>query len=163
MQQTDPHIMDYVLGIITAAAVIIGFLMVLHGWLREQWWKLIDWWHEAPAYQEATEPEPDRSPQVNHAEPERTLGSGSAELALNADELAAVKRMIKHNAAARSPSKSSTIAAGFSVSRGGSATYQRASVIYDALFGQPEPAIQFPDPENGGRVPASYPVSGRRT
>jgi len=108
------------------------------------------------------EPEPARSPQVNRAEPERTPGSGSAELALNADELAAAQRMIKHNATARSPSKSSTIAAGFGVSRGGSATYQRASVIYDALFGQPEPAVQYSDPEHGGRVPASYPVSGRR-
>lgn len=152
---------DKVMLIIAGCAVTIGLLSMLYGWLQERWWKFIDWWHQAPAYQQVTEPEPPRSPQVNHAEPERTHGSGSAELALNADELAAVQRMIKHNAAAKSPSKTSTIAAGFGVSRGASAAYQRASIIYDALFGQPEPAIQFPD-ENGGRVPASYPVSGRR-
>ncbi len=161
MQPNDPHIMDYVLAIITVGALVIGLISMLYGWIQDRWWKFIDWWHEAPAYQ-AAEPEPIRSPQLNPVEPARTHGSGSAELALNADELAAVQRMIKHNAAAKSPSKSNTIAAGFGVSRGGSATYQRASVIYDALFGQPEPAVQYSDPEHGGRVPASYPVSGRR-
>jgi len=78
----------------------------------------------------------DEEPQAN--------GSGtSVELQLNAAEVAALQRMIGHNKTAAKPSKSSTIHAGFGVSRGGSPAYQRASLIYDALFGSPAPAVKY--------------------
>lgn len=92
------------------------------------------------------EPEPLSSnafPLLNDAEPYAN-GSGTApELYLNEAEVAALQRMIRHNATAAKPSKSSTIQAGFGVSRGGSAAYTRASLIYDALFGAPAPAVKY--------------------
>jgi len=78
-------------------------------------------------------------------EPQMEPRTEPQELVLNATEVIAVARMIGHNKSAAKPSKSSTIAAGFGVSRGGSAAYQRASVIYDALFGPPPPAIVYRD------------------
>lgn len=63
---------------------------------------------------------------------------------LSSEERAAVQKMIQHKLTAARPSKSTTIQAGFGVSRGGSQLYQRASLIYDALFGQPDPAIETP-------------------
>jgi hypothetical protein len=102
-----------------------------------------------PPPDQRPEPEPARSA----SEPHGTTFDGSEnqrELVLNADEIEAVNRMIKHNTTAAKPSKSSTIQAGFGVSRGGSAAYVRASLIYDTLFGQPEPAVMTP-------------IAGRRT
>lgn len=96
--------------------------------------------HEPP--ESLAEPEPARSA----SEPRGTAFAGSlnaGELRLNADEIAAVRRMIEHKMTAVKPSKSSTIQAGFGVSRGGAALYQRASLIYDTLFGSPEPVVQF--------------------
>lgn len=94
----------------------------------------------------ASEPEPlssDQFPLPNDAEPYAN-GSGTApELYLNEAEVAALQRMIRHNATAAKPSKSSTIQAGFGVSRGGSSAYTRASLIYDALFGAPAPAVKY--------------------
>lgn len=104
------------------------------------------------------EPEPRRSidvPRVNQLEPDEPPFVNAEELHLNADEVVAVARMIKHNATAAKPSKSATIQAGFGVSRGGSAAYQRASAIYDILFGQPAPAIETP--LAGRRTRASFP------
>ncbi len=114
----------------------------------------------------AAEPEPPRSsdiPHMNHVEPLVRGSLNPAELRLNAEEVAAVARMIEHNKTAAKPSKSSTIQAGFGVSRGGSQLYQRASAIYDALFGAPAPAIpqaQYMNPD-GTLVPPTYPVSQR--
>lgn len=109
------------------------------------------------------EPEPLGSPVPLHMNALEPCLSGSSEpfaLALNADEIAAVGRMIEHNKTAARPSKSSAIQAGFGVSRGGSQTYQRASAIYDALFGAPTPAVQYRQPD-GSTAPPSYPVTGR--
>ena len=82
-------------------------------------------------------------PLLNGVEPQSEPFVNRAELHLNADEIAAVARMVDHNRTAAKPSKSSTIGAGFGVSRGGSQAYQRASAIYDALFGPPAPAVQY--------------------
>lgn len=90
--------------------------------------------------------EPRRSEEIPLLNGLELIVNGSenrAELALNADEVAAVGRMILHNRTAAKPSKSSTISAGFGVSRGGSAAYMRASLIYDTLFGPPAPAVQY--------------------
>lgn len=106
--------------------------------------------------EEAAEPQPQRSaapPHLNHAEPDEPPFANADALLLNADEVLAVARMIKHNATAAKPSKSSTIQAGFGVSRGGGATYMRASAIYDALFGQPNPAVLTPIAERPSKAP----------
>jgi hypothetical protein len=95
---------------------------------------------------EDDEPEPLSSsdfPLPAAEEPQTNRSLNLSELALNADEVAALQRMIDHNKTAAKPSKSSTIQAGFGVSRGGSTTYQRASMIYDALFGAPAPAVRY--------------------
>lgn len=95
------------------------------------------------------EPERSRSneiPLLNHEEPEfpvREPNANAANLHLNADEVVALHRMIEHNKTAAKPSKTSTIQAGFGVSRGGGDKYQRASLIYDALFGPPQPAVKY--------------------
>jgi len=94
----------------------------------------------------ADEPEPRRSdaiPLLNATEPQMNGSVNPAELALNAAEVQALQRMIAHNKTAAKPSKSSTIQAGFGVSRGGSPTYVRASLIYDALFGPVAPAVRY--------------------
>jgi hypothetical protein len=95
---------------------------------------------------DAPESEPARSveiPPPAAVEPHANGSQNPSELALNADEVAAVARMIEHNKTAAKPSKSSTIRAGFGLSRGGGSKYQRASAIYDALFGPPAPAVQY--------------------
>lgn len=92
------------------------------------------------------EPEPLRSsdfPLPAAIEPQTNGSANLEELQLNATELAALHRMIEHNKMSVKPSKSSTIQAGFGVSRGGSTAYQRASMIYDALFGTPAPAVRY--------------------
>jgi len=118
-----------------------GLGSVALGWVVKQWDRYVTTAPNADA-----EPAPPRSyefPLLNDEEP-RTNGSENLDtLVLNAAEVEAVNRMIKHNATAAKPSKSSTIQAGFSVSRGGSAAYIRASLIYDALFGTPQPAVRY--------------------
>ncbi len=94
-----------------------------------------------------TEPNSDRTP----------------EFALNLEERTAVAKMIYHKATAEKPTKASIIWAGFGLKKGDSAKYKRASEIYDALFVIPPSVVQFLDTDTGGRVPASYPVSGRRS
>lgn len=94
--------------------------------------------------------------------PEPAEEPGTEGFTLEPDELAAVARMIEHKATAEKATKASIIWAGFGIKKGASAKYQRASEIYDALFVIPPSVVLYPDPENGGRVPASYPVSGRR-
>jgi hypothetical protein len=76
-------------------------------------------------------------------------GSGTAcsAFSLTNDEIAGVRRMINYYretlARGEQPTKSGAILAGFNRKRGGSAEYVRASDIYDALFGAPEPAVKF--------------------
>jgi len=116
--------------------------------------------------EEGSEPEPPRSsdiPHMNHAEPRSGDSLNPAELRLNADEVAAIARMIEHNKTAAKPSKSRTIQAGFGVSRGGSQLYVRASAIYDALFGAPAPAVPSAlfVQDDGTLAPPTYPVSQR--
>jgi hypothetical protein len=92
------------------------------------------------------EPEPPRSDEFSlpaATEPRANGSANLAELQLNAAEVAAIHRMIEHNKVSAKPSKSSTIQAGFGVSRGGSGAYTRASLIYDALFGVPVPAVKY--------------------
>lgn len=100
----------------------------------------------ATATNASAEPAQRRSgdfPLLNGEEPQNEPFANPPELVLNASEIAAVVRMIDHNRIAVKPSKSSTIQAGFAVSRGGSAAYARASLIYDALFGPPPPAVHY--------------------
>lgn len=92
------------------------------------------------------EPEPLRSPEIplpNGTEPLVIGSQNRIELVLNAEEIAAVARMVDHNRTAAKPSKTSTIQAGFGLSRGGGPRYTRAALIYDALFGSPAPAVQY--------------------
>lgn len=74
-------------------------------------------------------------------EPVRSVRERGDSLVLTRDEIAAVARMIAHNKSAAKPTKSSTIQAGFGVSRGGGATYLRASAIYDQIFAAPNEAM----------------------
>jgi hypothetical protein len=93
-----------------------------------------------------SEPEPRRSveiPLLNGQEPHANGSKNPLELALNAEEVIAVARMIEHNRTAAKPSKTSTVQAGFGVSRGESPRYKRASLIYDTLFGPPAPAVTY--------------------
>lgn len=83
-----------------------------------------------------------RSDALEHKrEPVRSVRDAGDLLTLTRDEIAAVARMIAHNKAAAKPTKSSTIQAGFGVSRGGGATYLRASAIYDQIFAAPNEAM----------------------
>lgn len=94
----------------------------------------------------APEPEPQGSPDfplLNGDEPRSPGSLNPGDLLLNAAEITAISRMIEHNKTAAKPSKSSSIQAGFGISRGGSSAYQRASAIYDLLFGPPEPAVKY--------------------
>jgi hypothetical protein len=117
------------------------------------------------------EPEPARSneiPLLNGQEPQfsvRSTNANAVDLHLNAEEMIAVTRMIEHNKTAVKPSKTNTIQAGFGVSRGGGEKYQRASLIYDALFGVPAPAVNGPEfrQPDGTTAPATRPVTGKRT
>jgi hypothetical protein len=97
---------------------------------------------------------------TNPVEPDLNGSLNPVELALNADEVAAVARMIEHKITAKRATKSSAIQAGFGVSRGGSQTYLRASTIYDALFGAPAPAVQYRR-SDGSTEPPTHPVTGR--
>ncbi len=129
---------DTVLMILAIGALTLGLGSVALGWLVRQWDRF--------AHRDATEPEPARSddiPLPNGAEPQMNGSANAAELYLNAAEVIALHRMIEHNKTAAKPSKSSTIQAGFGISRGGSQAYQRASLIYDALFGTPAPAVRY--------------------
>lgn len=54
-------------------------------------------------------------------------------------ERLAVTKMIYHKASNPKATKASAILVGFGVKKGDSATYRRASAIYDALFVLPEP------------------------
>jgi hypothetical protein len=74
-------------------------------------------------------------------EPVRSVREIGDSLVLTREEIAAVARMIAHNKTAAKPTKSSTIQAGFGVSRGAGATYLRASAIYDAIFAAPSEAM----------------------
>jgi len=74
-------------------------------------------------------------------EPTGSVRGPAPVLTLSADELAAVVRMIEHKRTAARPTKSSTIQAAFGVSRGGGATYGRASELYDRFFAAPAEAI----------------------
>lgn len=154
-------IVNYVVLIVVIGALVIGGLSMLLGkvvdlydWVRAWWFDGIEtqrarYEKRAILYNlrdEEEEPEPQGSVDfslLNGVEPEANRSENPAELYLNALEVAALQRMIDHNKTAVKPSKSSTIQAGFGVSRGGSAAYARASQIYDALFGAPSPAVKY--------------------
>lgn len=154
-------LVNYVVLFIVCGALAIGLLSMLFGKIVELYDGARAWWADGIERQRARyekravlynlrddedEPEPLGSiqfPLLNGAEPQTNRSVNPSELQLNAAEVAALQRMIDHNKTAAKPSKSSTIQAGFGVSRGGSAAYQRASVIYDALFGPPAPAVQY--------------------
>lgn len=164
---------EMVVIIIVIGAVVIGLISMLVGWVVERWDRFCAWWEEGfeharqcryvnTAALSEDEPEPLCSspvPHMNAIEPDMSSSLNPAELVLNADEVAAVIRMIEHNKTAAKPSKSSTIQAGFGVSRGGSQLYQRASAIYDALFGPPVPAVQYRQ-QDGSVEPPSHPITG---
>lgn len=122
------------------------------------------------AHDLAPEPEPWRSqaiPLPNGQEPLTPVQNANANavnLYLNADEITALHRMIEHNKTAAKPSKTNTIQAGFGLSRGGGEKYQRASMIYDALFGTPTPAVSDPQyrQPDGSTAPAARPVTRAR-
>lgn len=142
------------LGIAIAVMIGVGLVSMLFGQIVELWDRFLGWLGRTAQ----SEPEHPRSiaiPQVNHVEPDEPAFVNAEEIVLNGEEIEAVARMIKHNAMAKKPSKSSTIQAGFGVARGGSAAYVRASLIYDALFGRPEPAIETP--LAGRRTAARFP------
>jgi hypothetical protein len=161
-------VINYVVGIVVVAALIVGLLSMLFGKVVEAYDWLRAWWADgierqrvryearAPRYglRDTSdfdplgddEPEPLSSstfPLLNGAEPQANGSMNPAELQLNASEIAGLQRMIEHNKTAAKPSKSSTIQAGFGVSRGGSAAYARASMIYDTFFGPPAPAVKY--------------------
>lgn len=174
LQPPATIILAVVVILIRRWAWLCGGLLALFGQHKVTPWALV-FLPAAAAYlpdmssdeDEAVEPEPEPEPlgspvppHMNAVEPRSSGSSEPFALALNADEMAAVARMIEHNRTAAKPSKSSAIQAGFGVSRGGSQTYQRASAIYDALFGTPVPAVQYRQPD-GGTAPPSYPVTGR--
>lgn len=136
----DDKTIDFVIAFISLGLLALGVGSWLLGWVVQAFDRV-----RGSANQEA-EPEPARSaaiPHMNAIEPDEPRSLNAGELLLNAAEIAAISRMIEHNRTAAKPSKSSTIQAGFGIARGGSAAYQRASHIYDLLFGPPEPAIKY--------------------
>lgn len=90
--------------------------------------------------------------EVRGAEPAVSAGS----LVLSPAELVAVQKMVLHKLNAASPTKASTILAGFNLRKSGeSKPYARASEIYEAIFNPPE-AVQYPalDAQRRGEVAA---------
>lgn len=79
---------------------------------------------------------------------ENIEGTAGAEFLLTSEELIAVQAMLRYRESATirgdKPTKSNSITAGFGLKRGGGPRYTRASEIYDALFGDPEPAVKYP-------------------
>jgi len=150
---SNEQVVNYVVLIILVGALVIGLLSMLVGRIVDAWDRLCDWWgvgvqkaihyRPVPTSPEPDEPEVSTFPLLNHEEPRDEPIPARAELWLNQAEVDALHRMIRHNATAAKPSKTSTIQAGFGLSRGGSAAYQRASLIYDALFGAPPPAVKY--------------------
>jgi hypothetical protein len=159
-------VMNYVVGCIVLLALTVGLISMLFGKLVDMWDAFWNWWgrgvqkaiHTRPvksrnmssnadsAVFADDEPEPlgsNEFPLLNGLEPQTNRSENPAELYLNAAEVAALYRMIEHNKTAAKPSKSSTIQAGFGVSRGGSSAYTRASLIYDTLFGAPALAVKY--------------------
>lgn len=60
----------------------------------------------------------------------------------------------------RVPSKSGAILAGFGIKRGASPRYERASLVYDTIFGPPKPAVDYPErtPEQEATHKALHPA-----
>lgn len=170
---TQEQVINYVVLTIVVGSLVIGLVSMLFGKVVEVWDALSAWWgqgvqkaiHYKPvktyqpqrarvmSYQDGDdEDEPTAEPDeprsgafslLNGAEPHANGSENPPELFLNAAEMLALHRMIEHNKTAAKPSKSSTIHAGFGVSRGGSEAYKRASMIYDTLFGAPPPAVKY--------------------
>lgn len=92
------------------------------------------------------------APAVQSHRPPVTDGASpapGAALALTEEELQAVQRMLyawrRAQAFGDTLSKTDAIKAGWGLGRSGSnPRYLRASVIYDALLGEPEPAVKYP-------------------
>ena len=76
-------------------------------------------------------------------------GTAGSSFSLTIEELSAVQAMARHRetvmARGETPTKSGSILAGFGVKRGGTQRYERASEIYDALFGAPVPLTHYPN------------------
>lgn len=166
-------LINYVVAVIVLLALCVGGLSMLFGKIVDAWDAFWGWWRQGvqkaahyrpvkyyqedrrrvvPYYEderdddiplEPDEPRSDHFPLLNGVEPQVNGSENPVELHLNAAETTALHRMIEHNKTAVKPSKSSTIQAGFGVSRGGSEAYKRASLIYDTLFGMPPPAIKY--------------------
>ncbi len=165
MQPNDPHIMDYVLGIIAVGALTIGLISMLYGWIQERWWQLTDWWHQAPAYQmssDGEEPE-DISLAANNAttqQPATTLcsaGYDHNELLLRGQAIA-LAAMVK----AGKTGETEGIKTVFHVSPSSSnPRYLAARAALKAELAKLDTGPRFPAPA-GGTVPPTYPVSERR-
>ena len=164
---TTEQAANYLMIFFLIVFLTIGLLSMLIGKIVDAWDAISTWWgvgvqkaiHYRPVKprralpihasyavcddEEPYEPRSNDFPLPAAIEPRANGSENPAELRLSPAEVTAIHRMIRHNATAAKPSKSSTIQAGFGVSRGGSPAYQRASLIYDALFGVPAPAIRY--------------------
>jgi len=161
---TQDDVLNTVVLLIVIGALVVGLLSMLIGKIVDAWDVFAAWWgagvqkaiHTRPSDmssrrvwissyedEEPDEPRSSEFPLLNGVEPQLERSVNPPELALNAAEMAAIQRMIVHNKTAAKPSKSSTIHAGFGVSRGGSAAYIRASLIYDTLFVPPAPTVRY--------------------
>jgi hypothetical protein len=153
---SNEQIANYVVLIIVVGALVIGLISMLVGkvvsmidWTRDQMAQAVQ--RERANMSSARRPvrapevvqnRPEMPPRTERTEPANqpnpALQSGSplgtSSLELNAQEIAAIGRMIEHKASAEKPNKASTIWAGFAIKKGDSARYKRASEIYDALF-----------------------------
>ena len=149
-------------GVVALTAHYLTSVQVDHGPMRYQRWRaawvmsrdrraarragMVQNRDHLPGSERTNEPENDGSGAFAREERVRTLG---APFALSIEEMAAVQAMIRHRdtvmARGEKPTKSGSILAGFGVKRGGAPRYERASEIYDVLFGAPEPVSHFPN------------------
>lgn len=103
-------------------------IMPIVRWLQAQ--------TRTPAFTAENEGEAQQEANERTNEPVRSV-QRAGDLVLNSEEIAGIARMISHNRSAVKPTKSSTIAAGFGVNRGGTERYRRASQLYDLMFSAP--------------------------
>lgn len=81
------------------------------------------------------------------AEPTYEPDEPEPALVIMPDQVEAVRAMIDYalgeSRRGEKPSKTRRIQAGFKIGRGASPRYQQASMMYDLLFGDPEPAVKY--------------------
>lgn len=153
---SQEQVANYVVLTIVVGALVIGLVSMLIGrivavydWVRGQWAAAVEDAQSNMSSNRARYTNPDRvrnqpetplrterTEPANLPNPALESGSplGTCSLELNAQEVAAIGRMIEHKASAAKPTKASVIDAGFGIKKGDSARYKRASEIYDALF-----------------------------